>query len=200
MLREDGKTRNDKWLFRLLAVLVLLALGGFAYVLVNQWPGTEKQITNDNAGQPATGGRQSDDAPLSLLPDEPQGVTIIEKQADLPETDTAVNGTTLPNPAAPIAQGAEVASGFAMDLGSADAFLELSRRFAAISETNGPENFQRLEPRAILRDTVSGLEARLLVGPFQTEDAARDACSVLILDPGMECSPAPFAGELIPRR
>ena len=135
---------------------------------------------------------QDDGAPVSILPGEPEGVTILEKQAD------AEGGSPVP-PSAPVAQGAGIATGFAMDLGAADSFLELTRRFAAIVAENGENNFQRLEPRAVLRETVNGLEARLLVGPFDSEAEAADACEVLILEEEISCAAQPFEGELIAR-
>lgn len=196
MPKANASKRNANWALWLLAMLVLLALGGFAYVILNQ-------LNSDTGNVQVTDVRESDSdtgqsgTPISILPEQPAGVTVIEKQ---PETGAGNSQASISAPTAPIAQGANLARGFAMDLGAADAFLELSQRFANIAEVNGQENFVRLEPRAVLRDTLSGLEARLLVGPFETENAAGEACSVLILDPEIECSVAPFEGELIPRQ
>ena len=86
-----------------------------------------------------------------------------------------------------------------MDLGAADSFIDLTRRFATIVAENGENNFLRLEPRAVLRETVNGLEARLLVGPFDSEAEAAEACEVLILREGVVCTAQPFEGELIAR-
>ncbi|WP_075996609.1 hypothetical protein [Salaquimonas pukyongi] len=134
-----------------------------------------------------------DGAPVSILPDEPAGITVLEKQAEAEKTGEVA-------PTAPIAQGAGIATGFAMDLGAADSFIELTQRFSAIVSENGESNFLRLEPRAVLRETVTGLEARLLVGPFDSEAEAADACKVLILGEGIDCTPQPFEGELIARQ
>lgn len=150
---------------------------------------TTGQAPVDTATAPAQDGAQEGE-PVSLLPAEPEGVTILEKRAE-------TGGATIT--LAPVAAGAQLASGHAMDLGSALSFQELTARFSEIAQTNGPENFQRLEPRAILRDTAEGLEARLLVGPFDNEQDAGEACEVLILPRGVTCRPAPFEGELIPR-
>ncbi len=173
----------------------MMALGGFAWVIGQQWMNDQAQETGARQAPESelTASGTDPGAPISLLPREPGGVTILEKQAEPPGEN---NMAAL----APVAQGAEAASGFAMDLGNADSFLELTRRFVSIAEINGAENFLRLEPRAVLRETVDGLEARLLVGPFRTQSAAEDACSVLILDPDTPCLAAPFEGELIPRQ
>ncbi len=198
---RKGKT----WPIWLLSAILVAALAGFAWVLASQLlfaPASKQEanrapgiLVNRNGNPASDPGENSDRKPLSILPDKignDIGVTILQKQ---PETDDEGKPVTL----APIAQGADIASGFAMDLGAANSFLELSRRFADIAAVNGPENFRRLEPRAILRETVSGLEARLLVGPFETRKEAGEACAILVLDAALECLPADFEGELIPR-
>lgn len=181
-----GKT----WPIWLLSALVVLALAGFVWILASQLF-LNPQVREANQETRTTSAEEGS-APLSIIPEESTGVTILEKQ---PETGNEGQATGL----APVAQGADIASGFAMDLGAADSFLELSRRFAAIADLNGPENFQRLEPRAVLRDTVNGLEAHLLVGPFETQKEASEACAILVLDEAMPCGTATFEGELIPR-
>jgi hypothetical protein len=178
-----------------LAVAAVLALIVFGWIVANEMlNGKPLPNTSLSTGLPKSDpntNNDTGDAPLSILPGEPAGVTLLEKQPE-PSGPAA-------RQLAPIAQGADVATGFAMDLGAASSFLELSRRFSSITLTNGPENFQRLEPRAILTDTVTGLEARLLVGPFETESEAGDACSILQLPEGITCKTALFEGELIAR-
>lgn len=137
-------------------------------------------------------GRQADTGPISILPDQPDGVTIVLKK---PEAEPQV----LQAVSAPVAQGADRARGFAVELGAAKSFSELSRRFAGLARTNAELELDRLEPRAILVDTASGLEARLLVGPFDDHAAANEICSNIALPAGIECRPREFAGELIAR-
>jgi len=173
----------------ILSILVLIGLIGFAAVAAMQWVGKQD---GDQASLKDQTSAQSDTAPVSILPVEPEGVTILEKQPELAQEDASA-------PIAPVAQGADIATGFAMDIGAADSFLELSRRFAETVLANGEENFQRLEPRAVLRETITGLEARLLIGPFETEAAAKEACNVLVLSEETTCMPSRFEGELIAR-
>ncbi len=172
----------------ILGVLALFSLVAFATVIVLQLVQQKMTVVPAKQGQDALSG----DAPISILPVNPDGVTVLVKQAEDTESpDKALS--------APIAQGASIASGFAMDIGSADSFLELSRRFAELITLNGKENFQRLEPRAILRETVSGLEARLLVGPFDSEKQAEEACAILIVPDNIKCATSTFQGDLIAR-
>jgi len=131
-------------------------------------------------------------APISLIPETPEGITIVEK---MPER------ADLPNPAlaAPIAQGASTASGYAMDLGSALSYIDLTTRFASIVELNAEQAFQSLEPRAMLNETQGGLQARLLVGPFTSFSEADQACKSTILPQTIKCRPGTFEGDLIAR-
>lgn len=94
----------------------------------------------------------------------------------------------------------KLTEGFAMQLGSAKTVLELSHRFNRIAADNNPKNFERLQPRAIFAETVSGLQAFLLVGPFDNEKDVLEACEVLILNEAVECKPRLFEGEAIPRQ
>jgi hypothetical protein len=175
-----------------LALAAVLALVVFGWVVASQMlNGSDNHSAGFNNGNVPTTNNDQSDQPISILPGEPAGVTLLEKQPEI-STQSTIQ-------LAPVAQGADVASGFAMDLGSASSFLELSRRFSMIILDNGPENFQRLEPRAILRETITGLEARLLVGPFDSEAEAGEACAILLLPDELLCRPAIFEGELIAR-
>lgn len=170
----------------LAAVALFLFAGGVVYKILDASKDEGAKLAARDSTPPV-------ETPLSILPPAPDGVTVIEKQAENAAIDASL-------PVAPVAQGADLARGYAMDLGGAMSFLDLSRRFSAITEANGPENFQRLEPRAVLKETMAGLEARLLIGPFETETAAREACEVLILDEPIDCRPTLFEGELIARQ
>ncbi|MGB7286335.1 MAG: hypothetical protein WBC71_05340 [Salaquimonas sp.] len=181
---------NGKIPFALKLVGSLAVVGLVIFVAV-----IAMKLTTDKEAQPVpqtTSLQEEDTSPISILPLEPGGVTILQKQ---PET----NEPLAPIALAPIAQGADVATGFGIDVGSADSFLDLTRKFAELVTINGPENFQRLEPRAILRETLTGLEARLLIGPFETAVQAVEACNVLILSDEIPCTAEIFQGELIAR-
>ena len=99
-----------------------------------------------------------------------------------------------------MAAGSQVANGYSIDLGAAQSFTELSRRFGEIARANQEIPFDKLEPRATLKDTAQGLEARLVVGPFASEADAKSACDQIALPAGIECRPTPFEGELIARQ
>ncbi len=135
------------------------------------------------------------DAPISILPPQPEGVTVLVKQPEPQSTEGPLQSNS-----APVAGGSQLAIGFAMDLGAADSFSDLSGRFATIAEGNQEIPFDRLEPRATLRDTASGLEARLLVGPFGKLEEAEAACASIALPAGVDCQAQPFEGELIARQ
>jgi hypothetical protein len=120
----------------------------------------------------------------------PGGVTVAVKQADPKKIEPG---------ALPDAGASQKLPGFAIDLGSAQSFSELSRRFAEIATQNAELQFDALEPRATLTDTIDGLEARLLVGPFETLAQAIEACRNIALPSGIECKAVGFAGEKIAR-
>jgi hypothetical protein len=176
------------FLVKLLAVLAILGLLAFAGVIASQL--LEKTSMSKDTSRQVT--ENTSNEPISILPNKPDGITILEKQPDLTTTSPQIA-------LAPIAQGSEIASGFAMDLGASGSFFDLTRRFVDLAAANGVENFQRLEPRAVLRETVTGLEARLLIGPFETEQQAKEACNVLILPEGETCIAVIFQGDLIAR-
>ena len=176
----------------ILGIMAVLGLLIFAAVIGNQL--LQKMTTGKETTQltPVPAVKEQDNQPVSILPDKPDGITIVEKQPETPDPSAPVA-------LAPVAQGSDIATGFAMDMGPADFYLELSRRFAELANLNGVENFQRLEPRAVLRETVTGLEARLLIGPFDTEKQADEACSILVLPEKASCNSVLFQGDLISR-
>ena len=122
----------------------------------------------------------------------PGGVTVAVKQTDPKKSEPGA--LVLPD-----ASASQKLPGFALDLGSAQSFSELSRRFAEIAAQNAELQFDALEPRATLTDTIDGLEARLLVGPFETLGQAIEACRNIALPSGIECKAVDFAGEKIAR-
>jgi hypothetical protein len=133
---------------------------------------------------------------VPILPEEPAGTTVIVKVPD----PQVVAEKQAENIAAPVASGSQVANGYSIDLGAAQSFTALSRRFGEIARANQEIGFDALEPRATLKDTPQGLEARLVVGPFATEAEAVRTCEQIALPAGIECRAAPFEGELIARQ
>jgi len=128
-----------------------------------------------------------------------------DRQAAAPETTSpgataGIFSETGSRVKMPAAMSMMPPSHFAIELGSAFSFAELSARFAFIAEQNAESGIDALEPRAILVDTNFGVEARLLVGPFDDASKAGEACGALALPAGVGCRPVPFAGEVISRR
>ncbi|MFZ1814513.1 MAG: SPOR domain-containing protein [Rhizobiaceae bacterium] len=173
-----ARQRNRSLLFRAFTVLLVLAVVAAAYLL---WPFPD---TDDERADP--------NAPISILPRQPDGITIAIKQP-------AAENLTAQLIAPPVAEGLDQARGYAVDLGSALSFAELSTRFAEIAANNAEAGLDQLEPRATLSDTVNGLEARLLVGPFASGEEALEACARIALPAGIECKAVEFRGELIAR-
>lgn len=177
-------------------IIAIAAIGilWFASLLYDEYKSSlsnEKTSLERVNGKLVTDKDKNNAAPTSILPAVPEGVTIIEKQTEL-----STNG---PTPQISVTSGAASGTGYAMELGSALSFAELSARFAVILSNNGVENFNKLEPRAVLTETVSGLEAKLLVGPFENEQLAVEGCEVLVLPSDVTCKTSRFEGELIAR-
>ncbi len=120
------------------------------------------------------------------------GVTILSKEGGQAEPQ-AFPGTLVDSQSNP-------ATGFAIDLGAAMSFSELSRRFADIEQLNAEAGFENLQPRAIITDAANGIEARLLVGPFDSMAQAQEICAAIALPDGVDCSARAFAGEVISRQ
>lgn len=124
---------------------------------------------------------------------EVPGVTVLSRQP------FDRNASAPPPPKVKPVEQAEPRE-YAMELGGAQSFSELSTRFARIAGQNAEAGFDHLEPRATLRDTLEGLEARLLVGPFATQADALAACGGLALPQDILCRAVPFEGEVIARQ
>ncbi len=133
--------------------------------------------------------------PVDISPqtDQDAGVTVLAMQ--MPEKTVQAEPVYAPLPGSVVK-----AEGYAMELGSALSFAELSARFAQIvSLNNNIGAFDRLDPRAVLKDTMTGLEAILLVGPFETEADAGTACKAIRKPEGLGCTAVEFDGVLIDR-
>ncbi|MFK7902521.1 MAG: hypothetical protein AB8B49_06725 [Nitratireductor sp.] len=189
------KNGLSKPVYFLIAALIL-GLAWFGFIILQElFANGSKSKNNVSLSEGSTSNE-----PVSILPRAPAGITILEKQAELENTT--------PSPQINVTSGASIGNKHALVLGKALSFAELSEQFAQIVITNGPDNFQKLEPRALLTETVNGLEALLLVGPFESEKLALEACEVLILPPqltvdgtqvGTNCKTSVFEGELIAR-
>lgn len=168
----------------------LFALAGYA-TMAPRTPAPAAEVRSP-AEPPATGAAaavpaEPATASLAGAPPAEDGVTVLARR---PDEDAG---------AVPVAAQPAPGAGWAIDLGGAMSFSGLSRRFAEIAALNQEIPFDRLEPRAIIADSATGLEARLLVGPFAGEEDAAAACDSLALPGGVECRPHPFEGELISR-
>jgi hypothetical protein len=132
-----------------------------------------------------------------------EGVTVLpriqeeKKAATAPVQQAAAIDEQPSNQAQPVTAGE---LGYAIELGGARSFSELSRRFAAIADANQEIAFDRMEPRVTLADTATGVEARLLVGPFDSLVDAEETCAQIALPSGIGCRPTGFAGEVIARQ
>ncbi|MBL1404377.1 MAG: hypothetical protein COC00_000225 [Rhizobiales bacterium] len=170
-----------------IGAIAVIGIIWFASILFDEYKASQ---TGEKSSLERVSGK-SVVAPTSILPAAPEGVTVMEKQAEL--------SNSVPTPPISVTSGAASGTGYAMELGSALSFAELSARFAVILSNNGSDNFNRLEPRAVLTETVSGLEAKLLVGPFENEQLAIEGCEVLVLPADVTCKTSRFEGELIAR-
>lgn len=135
--------------------------------------------------------RQQGPEPISLLPRQPEGITIMLRAPPEPEPD---------DQSAPGSPGNSAGPGFAAELGGAGSFTDLSQRFERLARDNAELPFEQLEPRAIIADTANGLEARLLVGPFESIETAETFCANVALPADIGCRPAAFGGERIARQ
>jgi hypothetical protein len=199
-LRDVGESRRRKLWLGAAASAILLFAGAGAVAISMLAP--QMAAFKDRVAAPETATALKPDPvpeatgdPVPILPEEPAGTTVLVKQPDREaQADRALAA------AAPVASGSQVANGYSLDLGAAQSFTELSRRFAEIARANQEIPFDALEPRATLKDTPEGLAARLVVGPFATEDEAASTCEQIALPAGIECKAAPFEGELIARQ
>ncbi len=198
-LRDLGEARRRKvWLGLGAIVLLFSGAAAIAVMLLSPQLGSSPQAATATAApipavEPATAVAKSE--PIPVLPKEPAGTTILVKKPEpsIPEEPA-------PAPAPAVQSSQQLANGYSIDLGAALSFSELSRRFGEIARSNQELPFDTLEPRATLKDTPQGLEARLVVGPFATEAEAAEICGKIALPSGVECNPAPFEGELISRQ
>ncbi len=197
-LRDLGEARRRRvWLGAGAIILLFASAAAIATMLVApRLDSTIKAQTATVAPPPAHKAPPvAKSEAVAVLPKEPAGTTVLVKKSEPPAP-----AQPAPAPEAAAQSNPQFANGYSIDLGAALSFTELSRRFGEISRSNQEIPFDTLEPRATLRDTPQGLEARLIVGPFVTKEEAEDVCARIALPVDVECSTAPFEGELISRQ
>lgn len=190
---DDGFYAPDprrKWLGWFAVALLFASFGAAGFTLL---AANAPQKPPETANLPEAQTTIADE-PVLLLPSEPEGITVLVKQPDGRSNEQPVVAPV------PVASGSQVANGYSIDLGSALSFSELSLRFATMEKMNAEAAFDKLEPRATLRETEAGLEARLVVGPFATLEEAQNACLAIALPASIDCVAVAFEGELIARQ
>lgn len=85
---------------------------------------------------------------------------------------------------------------FAVDIGGAKAVAPLIGRYSALRR-RAPDLFTDLEPRIQLKGANSSLEARLIAGPFTSEQQVSAFCRSLRLRLTVDCALSSFEGDTI---
>ncbi|MEP0945186.1 MAG: hypothetical protein ABJH63_06590 [Rhizobiaceae bacterium] len=85
---------------------------------------------------------------------------------------------------------------FAVDIGGATTIAPLIGRYSALKR-RAPDLFSDLEPRIQLKGADSSLEARLVAGPFTSQDQVSQFCRSLRLRLTVDCSMSSFEGDTI---
>ena len=85
---------------------------------------------------------------------------------------------------------------FAVDIGGAKAVAPLIGRYSALRR-GAPDLFTDLEPRIQLKGANSSLEARLIAGPFTSEQQVSAFCRSLRLRLTVDCALSSFEGDTI---
>ncbi|MEM7300389.1 MAG: SPOR domain-containing protein [Pseudomonadota bacterium] len=98
--------------------------------------------------------------------------------------------TTAPTNEPKISKGAEIG----IDLGGGASFAQLTKRYFELTGV-APDLFNAKGARGDIRETNTGLEARLVVGPFKSVKAAKKACQALRQKIETECFPADYSGQ-----
>jgi hypothetical protein len=172
-----------------------------ALLLREQAAAPQEQGTATGSVREQTGNAQSGEESegLTVLPRSPRESQEAAAAAPVQQA-VAIDGPPSVEPA-PVPEPVNAGElGYAIELGGARSFSELSKRFAAIAEANQEIAFDRMEPRVTLEDNEQGVEARLLVGPFDSLVEAEETCAQIALPAGIGCRPVAFAGELIARK
>ena len=129
---------------------------------------------------------------------KPPKVKIVETKQDL-KLDTISTGSVeeiteeqlQPYPEAPLPEIL-----FAVDIGGAKSATPLIHRYIALKR-RAPDLFGHLEARIQVQGRGSSLEARLVAGPFATQDEVAYFCRAIRLRLTLDCSMSTFEGEAI---
>lgn len=98
-------------------------------------------------------------------------------------------------PPAPVPEASAAAAPSAIDIGGFRSLSSLRRSWADMSQRYGDLS-KGMEPRARLRETDSGIEARLLAGPFADPTDAAKAC-LRLRAAGAPCAVTTYGGQPI---
>ena len=85
---------------------------------------------------------------------------------------------------------------FAMDIDGAKAIAPLIGRYSALKRW-APDLFSDLEPRIQLKGTNASLEARLIAGPFTSQNQVAQFCRSLRLRLTVDCTMSSFEDDTI---
>jgi len=148
---------------------------------------------------------KSSRAPLAILPPPAKSETTAAATAapppaaepPAPAPPVRVVTATPPTPPAPAAEAPPSAGGpaVAIDLGGFRTLASLRRAWGDMAMRSG-EVTKGLEPLARLRETDSGMEARLLAGPFVDQTEAARVCLRLKAS-GAPCAITTYSGQPI---
>lgn len=205
---DEARLRRRRLIYAILGVTAVFFVAGAAStLLVSFQPRSGPSAINASAAalqqKPTPAAVDTEPAGEQSAGAQAEGVTVLpriqeDQQTDANSTQQAAAIDEPPsNQAQPVTAGE---LGYAIELGGARSFSELSRRFAAIAEANQEIAFDRMEPRVTLADTAAGVEALLLVGPFDSLVEAEETCAQIALPAGIGCRPTGFAGEVIARQ
>jgi hypothetical protein len=210
---DEARLRRRRLIYAVLGVTAVFFVAGAAStLLVSFQPRSAPPAINASAAaleqKPAPGipGDESSAAKPAgeqSAAAQSEGVTVLPRIREEKEAAAAPvqQAAAIDEPPATQAQPVTAGElGYAIELGGARSFGELSKRFAAIAEANQEIAFDRMEPRVTLADTAAGVEARLLVGPFDSLVDAEETCAQIALPAGIGCRPTGFAGEVIARQ
>ena len=190
-----------------------VAVGSVAAALAMSWSGTHVHHGPDARVAEASAplAAKPDPAPVARLDNEdgaPAVVLVEDRQLDptttasIPASDPPTSSPTAPGQAArpPANDDGPAAGGrpFGALLVSGNRLDQLSAVFDNLKR-RAPETFEALEPRFVLIEGEENLTARLLTGPFGDAAAVSRFCQTMQLSFTIECTPAPFMGEPLPR-
>jgi len=130
----------------------------------------------------------------SKLPKVKLVETELKLQLDTRHTgsiQTSLEDQLQPFPDAPLPDNL-----FAVDIGGAKTIFPLVQRYAALNR-RAPDLFQTIEPRIQVKGQGQSLQARLVAGPFTSQDEVAHFCRALRLRLTVDCTVSTFVGDPI---